>query len=152
MSPKRDAPGDLDELVAEVRRRTGYDEAEIRRVIEILRAVEEVRSEHSTGAAPRSGFETLREQYERVPDLGQPFPTWGEALLHEIGVADDQHAYARDLLIRVMVTVGPDEQAVRSFLYSRHPLLKMSPAGAIAKRGWRALDALLRLIFADPMS
>lgn len=151
MNDEGPKPNDVafEELVADVMRGTGIDEAEVRRVLAILDAAA------AAGWQPASEYrrsaETIKEQYERVPDIGQPFPGWGEELIDEIGGAPDQRDYARDLLKRVMMTVGVEEAAVRGFLYDADDILGQSPINAIRERGWRALDALLRTMFVGAM-
>ena len=137
------------ELVATVASRTGIDEVEVRRVLELMDAA------YALGWRPASEEsklpETLCGLLERVPDIGQPFPAWADRLIDEIGVAPERRNYARDLLKRVMVTVGIDETAVRTFLFEPNEILKRSPADAIHERGWVALDALWRTMLVGPM-
>lgn len=140
---------DRSQLVAAIARRTGIDETEVGRVLGIIEAA------YALGWRPVVGepesAETLREQFERVPDIGQPFPAWADRLIDEIGVAPEHRDYACNLLKRIMVTVGIDEMAVRTFLFKPNEILKRSPVDAIQERGWVALDALLRTMFVGPM-
>lgn len=136
------------EDVREFQRRTGLDEGDARR---LLAGIEAARDMGLLEAHRRAvGGETLREQYARTPDLGQPFPKWAEVMIDDIGAAAADRAYAHDLMVRVMATVGVDQKATHDFLYMTHPVLHLAPVVAIRQRGWRALDALLRTIFAGP--
>lgn len=140
---------DRAELLAAVAHRTGIDEAEAQHVLTIIDAALAL-GWRPAAAAPQSA-ETVKEQYDRVPDIGQPFPAWADRLIDEIDVAPERRNYARDLLKRVMLTVGIDESAVRTFLFEPNEILKRSPADAIHERGWVALDALLRTMLVGPM-
>lgn len=139
----------FEELVAEVTRRIGIDEAEVRRALAVFDAA--AAAGWQPASEDRPSAESIKEQYEHVPDIGQPFPGWAEKLIDEIGVAPEQREYARDLLKRVMVTVGVDQTAARGFLYNANDILGQSPIDAIGERGWGAPDALLRIMFVGPM-
>lgn len=146
--PKRSAAA-FEELVAEVSRRTGIDEAEVRRALAIVDAA--AAAGWKPASEDRPYAESIKEQYQRAPNIGQPFPAWGEKLIDHIGVTPEQREYAHDLLKRVMVTVGVDETAVSGLLYDANDILRQSPIEAIRARVWGALDALLRMMFVGPM-
>lgn len=140
---------DRSHLVTAIARRAGINEAEVRRVLAIIDAA------YALGWRPAVAepepAESIKEQLERVPDIGQPFPAWADKLIDEIGVAPERRDYASGLLKRVMLTVGVDETAVRAFLFEPNEILKRSPVDAIHERGWVALDALLRTMLVGPM-
>lgn len=140
---------EIEVRVAAVAQRTGLAEDEVRRVLAIVDAALAVGWQPARQGRPLA--ETIKEQYERVPDVGQPFPGWADQLLDDVGVAPEQRGYARDLLKRVMVTVGFDQAAVTAFLYDPNDILRQSPIEAIREHGWGALDALLRTMFVGPM-
>lgn len=143
---------DRAEKLAAIVRRKEIDQAEVQRVLAIMDAARAAGWRPAV-AEPESA-ETVKKQYDRVPDIGQPFPAWAEELIDEIdeiGVAPEQRDFARDLLKRVMVTVGIEEKPVRAFLYKPNAILKRSPVRVIRERGWVALDALLRTMFVGSM-
>lgn len=135
-----------DDLVGEIHSRTGVEEDLIRHVLVIRHAGEVigVRAWLAAGSDPWARFQALR-----ALEISWPVPVWVDKLAAELDVRQEDRWRARNLLTAVMALVGPNEEAVRTWLATAPEEGASSPFAAMREGGLDALDRALVDSFPD---
>lgn len=133
-------------VVSEIGGFSGVEEGVIRAYLAGRRAFDAISGWEQF--RPASAAEARLRRWQVRLAYGRPLPPWAEELLDQLGVEEDQHDLARELVAAAIALVGGGEAEIRTWLAKVDPGSLRTPLEVLEEGGWEEFDTLLVGAFA----